>query len=162
MLCRTQESVRLGLEVLDADPLVGSEDAPGERVHVRVVARIVVSHQLPEPAIVALIRRLPRLAVTQVRVGLRHLAQPAENEIGLDRHRLLTPQGAVVVEHGNTFFDGHLIGHRPLHELQDAVSRSTWIPPVKDPGLDTHRRDCRSARDYSRAIIAAASRSRST
>jgi hypothetical protein len=47
---------------------------------------------------VALVRRLPGLTAAQPWVGLRHLGSPTENEVKLDRHRLLTPQRAVVAE----------------------------------------------------------------
>jgi len=66
-----------------------------------VVAGVVLLHQRGEPRVVVLIGGLPRLALTQGRVGLRHLHEAAQDEVHLDRHRLLAPQRAVVVEDGD-------------------------------------------------------------
>jgi hypothetical protein len=98
MLRSAQEGIGLRLELLDADPLVGGKDTSQERPHVGVVARVVLGEHRPEPAIVALVRRLPGLTAAQPGVVPRHLIKPTENEVSLDRQRLLTPQGAVVVE----------------------------------------------------------------
>ena len=128
MLGRAQERIGLRLEVVDADPLVGREDTAQKRAHIGVVAGVVVVEHLPQPGIVALVRRLPRLAVAQLRVGLGHLVQPAENEVGLDRHRLLAPQGAVVVEHRDAFLGGHGVRDGPRDELHHGALRGTIVP----------------------------------
>ena len=73
MLRRVQERVRLLLEVVDADPRVRGEHAAEERAHVRVVAGVVLLHHLPQPAVVALVGRLPGLLLTQRGIGLGHL-----------------------------------------------------------------------------------------
>ena len=99
MLRAVQEFVRLGLEVLDADPLVGRQDSGGQDLDVAVVARVVLCHQRTKPAVVTLMRCLPRLPIAQLRFCFGHLEEPAKDEVQLDRHRLLTPQGSVVVEH---------------------------------------------------------------
>jgi hypothetical protein len=49
----------------------------------------VGGEHLAQPAVVALIRRLSRLPTTQLGIGLRHLEQATEDEVSLDRHRLL-------------------------------------------------------------------------
>jgi hypothetical protein len=128
VLRRPQERIGLRLEVVDADPLVGGEDTSQEGAHVRVVARVVVIEHLSQPGVVTLVRRLPRLAVAQLRVGLRHLVQPAEDEVGLDRHRLLAPQGAVVVEDRDALLGGHGVRHRPLDELDHRALGGTVLP----------------------------------
>ena len=61
MLRAAQEAVRGLLEVLDADPRVGGQDAAGQQPHVGVVAGVVLIHQRAEPAVVALGYGLPRL-----------------------------------------------------------------------------------------------------
>ena len=72
---------RPGLEVLDAHPRVGGQDAAEQRPHVGVVAGVVLGDDRAEPAVVALVGRLPGLAVAQGRVGLGHLDQPAQDEV---------------------------------------------------------------------------------
>ena len=107
MLRAAQERVRLRLEVLDADAGVGGQDAAAQRPHVGVVARVVLGHERAEPGVVALVGGLPRLALAQLRVRLRHLDEAAKDEVELDRHRLLAPQRAVVVEHRDPLLDRH-------------------------------------------------------
>ena len=68
-------------------------------LHVGVVARVVLGHEPRQPGVVPLVGGLPRLPVAQRRVRLGHLDEPAQDEVELDRHRLLAPQRAVVVEH---------------------------------------------------------------
>jgi hypothetical protein len=46
-----------------------------------------------------------RLALTQRLVGLDHLDESAQDEVELDRHRLLAPQRSVVVEHRQALGD---------------------------------------------------------
>ena len=130
MLCGTEESVCLALKVLHADSLVRSEDSARERSHVRVVARVVIGHHLSEPAIVALERRLPGLALLQLRLRVRHRDKTPKNEVELDRHRLLAPQRPIVVEHCDALVDRHGIRHCPVDELDERLSR--WaIPPAR-------------------------------
>ena len=74
---------------------------PISSLHVAVVAVVVLDHRLAEPGVVLSLRGHPGLLVPQRRVLLGHLGQPLEDEPELDRHRLLTPQRAVVVEHGD-------------------------------------------------------------
>ncbi|MNN31714.1 hypothetical protein D3C81_1454120 [compost metagenome] len=55
-----------------------------------------------------------------------------EGEQHFEVHRLLAPQGAVVIEHGNAVFGfdevlAALIGHR-LHELDDLLFRRPVVP----------------------------------
>jgi hypothetical protein len=73
MLGAAQERIGLGLEVVHADPRVGRQDAPGQRLDVVVVAGVVLLHQRAEPGVVAFDGGLPGLAVAQGGVGLGHL-----------------------------------------------------------------------------------------
>jgi hypothetical protein len=107
MLCGAQEAVRLLLEIVDADPRVRGQDPSGQRPHVGVVPRVVLGHERTQPAVVALVGRFPRLPITQLRLRLRHRHESAKDEVKLDRHRLLAPQGAVVVEHRDPLLDRH-------------------------------------------------------
>ena len=111
-----QERVRLRLEVVDADSRVRGEHAAEERAHVRVVAGVVLGHA-PRPARRSRARTPPSTAaVAQLGIRLGHLGEPAQDEVGLDRQRLLAPQRAVVVEDGDALLGRHV---RP------AVTRST-------------------------------------
>jgi hypothetical protein len=70
---------------------------------------------------------LPWLAVAQRRVLLGHGGQALEDEAELDRHRLLAPQGAVVVEHRHPLGRWHVArpavaGHL-LDEPHDRLPR---------------------------------------
>jgi hypothetical protein len=73
MLRGAQECVGLRLELINTDPRECSENAAQESAYVRVVASVMLDHHFAEPGVVALIRRLPGLALAQVRVGIRHL-----------------------------------------------------------------------------------------
>ena len=59
---------------------------------------------------VAFQHRLERLGRRPVRVLRRQRLHPVEREGELGVHRVLDPQRAVIVEHGNTFGFGHEIG----------------------------------------------------
>jgi len=134
MLRSAQERIGLRFEVLDADPVVGGKNAGHKRRHVGVVACVVLGEHLAEPAIVTLIRRLPGLAAAQPGIGLRHLGQSAENEVSLDRHRLLAPQGAVIVEDCDALGGRHTGRHRLLGELHHRPSGGAVIPAGQHPG----------------------------
>ncbi len=127
MLGRAQERVRLRLELLDADPRVGCEDACRKRAHVRVVARVVLGHQLGEPTVIALVCSFPRLALPQLGLRFGHRYEPPENEVELDRHRLLAPQRTVVVEHCYPLVGGHS-ARRLLDELDDRLPHRAVVP----------------------------------
>ena len=64
MLGRVQEHVGLRLEVLDADPTERGQHAAHQRVHLRIVARVVLDDRRAQPVVVALIRGLPGLAIS--------------------------------------------------------------------------------------------------
>src|ERR1039457_5591847 len=133
MLRSAQESGGLRLESLEADPRVGGKNASKKRPDVSIVAGVVLGEDRPEPAIVALIRRLPGLTATKLGIGLRHFEQSAENEVSLDRHRLLAPQSSVVVEYGYSLLGRHTVGHRTLDELHDRPPRGAVIPAGQHP-----------------------------
>jgi len=102
-----EEGIRSLLEVLDADPGECGQDPARQDPHVGVVPRVVLDHDRTEPTEVALEGGLPRLTVAQLRLSRGHLDEAAEDEVELDRHGLLAPQRAVVVEHRDPFLDRH-------------------------------------------------------
>ena len=104
MLRAAKESVCLRFEVFDADPLVGREDAGAEDLDVGVIAGVVLGHHGAQPRVVAFVGGFPGLSLAQLGISLGHLVETPEDEVELDRHRLLAPQGAVVVEHGDALF----------------------------------------------------------
>jgi hypothetical protein len=75
--------------------------------HVGVVTGAVLIHQGTEPAVVTLGYSLLWLPFGQLRPPGHHLRQAPQDEVELDRHRLLAPQRGVVVEHRNPFLWWH-------------------------------------------------------
>jgi hypothetical protein len=106
-----QEGVRQLFEVFDADAGVDGQDALHQCPHVGVVTRVVLGHERAEPTEVVFKEGLPWLAFAQLRLRRRHFREAAKNEVQLDRHRLLAPQGAVVVEDRDPLL--HRDGGRP-------------------------------------------------
>jgi hypothetical protein len=94
---------------------------------VRLVARVVLDQHGTEPPQVALGGRLPRLAFAQLGLRRRHLGEPAEDEVRLDRDGLLAPQGAVVVEDGDPLLNRHG-RRRPLDEVDDRLPGGSGPP----------------------------------
>jgi hypothetical protein len=113
-----QEGVGLGLEVLHGDAGKGLQHPGGQHRQLAVVALVVPGYEVAQPAVVLVIGGLPGLARAQLGVLVGHGGQAAQDEVELDRHRLLAPQRAVVVE------DGHQLLRR--NEAGGAlVTRST-------------------------------------
>ena len=83
-MLRRAQPVRRSLELLGGDSRVRFEHAAEERPHVRVVAGVVLGHRLSQPAVVALVRRLPRLRSRGAPDRPRPLAQPAQDEDRLE------------------------------------------------------------------------------
>ena len=133
-----EELVRGRVELLDAHALVGLEDPAGEDAHVRVVAGVVLGHQPAQPGVIALVGGLPRLACAQRRVGLGHRRQPAQDEVALDRHRLLAPERSVVVEDRDALLDGHR-GNGVRHEVEDRLPRGA-VAPARERWCRRHAR----------------------
>jgi len=77
----------------------------------------VLNNGLSEPSVVLLIGGLPRLAMPERGIRLRHLGQAPQYEVKLDRHRLFAPQCPVGVEGRDTLFKRHAARHRLLDEL---------------------------------------------
>ena len=104
------------------------QDATEERAHVRVVACVVLLHHLSQPGVVPLVRRLPRLPLAQLGIGLGHLGEPAKDEVGLDRQRFLAPERAVVVEHRDPFFRRIPVRGHALDELEHGGLGGAVVP----------------------------------
>jgi hypothetical protein len=62
-----RELVRSRLEVLDAHPVVCPE-----HLHPRLVPGVVLGDDVTQPRVVALVSRLPRLAVAELRLCFHH------------------------------------------------------------------------------------------
>jgi len=67
-----RELVRSRLEVLDAHPVVCREHARPEHLHPRLVPGLVLGDDVTQPRAVALVSRLPRLAVAELRLCFHH------------------------------------------------------------------------------------------
>jgi hypothetical protein len=127
-----QECVGLGLEVLHGDAGKGLQHPSGQHRQVAVVAVVVPGDHAAEPAVVAGVGGLPGLAGAQAGVLVGHGGQAAQDEVGLDGHWLLAPQGAVVVEHRHPLLRRHLalpvgVAHG-LDELHDRLPGSGVVP----------------------------------
>jgi hypothetical protein len=105
-----EEAVGGGLVVLDVHAREGLQHPAHEHLHVAVVAVVVLGDDVAQPAVVPVVGGLPGLAAVQLGVLFGHGGQPLEDEAELDRHRLLAPQGAVVVEHGHPLLGSHEVG----------------------------------------------------
>src|SRR3954451_17384520 len=98
VLPAAQEAVGGARIVVDAHARVSLQDAGEQHFYIAVVAVVVLGDRAFQPGVVLLARDLPRLLLAQGFVGLGHLPEPREDEAELDRHRLLAPERAVVVE----------------------------------------------------------------
>ena len=139
MPARAQKALGLGVELLDGDAPERGEDAGRERRQVGVVARVVLGEDRAQPAVVVLVCGLPGLAGAKLGIGLRHLDQPAEDEVGLDRQRLLAPQRAVVVKHRHPLLDGHVVRYDLLDEVHHRLPCSAGAPAGQRLGLAPHQ-----------------------
>jgi hypothetical protein len=84
-----------------------------------------------QPAVVLRRNCPPRLPSQERRVVGRHVAHSAHQEIELDGHGFLAPQGPVVVEHGYPLLTRDVVWTVPgdrLDELHDGVSRVSIVP----------------------------------
>ena len=130
------ERGRIGLDQVDVLARAGSEDSADDDPGVRVVALVVLRERGTEPVIVALVRRLPGLALAKGCVGRCLGGEAAEDVVELDRHRLLGPQGPVVVEYGDAFGRCHEIGSTrgrdAIDEFDDRASSGAVGPSAED------------------------------
>ena len=116
---------RVGRPRVLLDALAGErlEDAAHQHLQLAVVAVVVLRDRPPSQRVVLLVGGLPRLALSQRLVLLGHLGQTREDEAELDRHRLLAPEGAVVVEDGDPLGRRNVVrtalGGHALDELDD-------------------------------------------
>jgi hypothetical protein len=120
------------LVVLDVHARERLEDAAEQHLHVAVVAGVVLGDDLAEPVIVPGVGGLPRLPVAERLVLVGHGGQALEDEAELDRHRLLAPQRAVVVEHGHPLGRRHVAdpvgGGHGLDEPDDGLPGPGVVP----------------------------------
>jgi hypothetical protein len=124
------------MKTVDTDVGERGQHASRQRRHVGVVAGIVLADHRGQPAVVALIGRFPRLTGAEFLVGRGHLGQATQDEVELDRHGLLDPQGAVVVEHRDPVSDRDHGSRtaRPIDEAEDGVPGRTLVPARQDLG----------------------------
>ena len=137
VLPAAQEGVGGARVVLDALAGERLEDAAHQHLHVAVVAVVVLRDRLAEPGVVLLVRGLPRLSCPQRLVLLGHLGEAPEDEAELDRHRLLAPERAVVVEDGDPLGGRDVVrpalGRHPLDEVDDRRLRRAVRASVSSP-----------------------------
>ena len=132
VLAAAQERVGGARVVLDVLAGEGLQHAAHQHAQVAVVAVVVLVDRPAEPRVVLVVRRLPRLLRAQRLVLLRHLGEAHEDEAELDRHRLLAPERAVVVVHGDPLGRRHVV--RPalrrhaLDEVDDRRARRRVVP----------------------------------
>jgi hypothetical protein len=93
-----EELVGLGLELFHADVGERRQHPAGKHLQLAVITVIVLGDHVVEPPVVLGVGGLPGLTGAQGLILFGHDAQAAQDEVELDRRRLLTPQGAVVVE----------------------------------------------------------------
>ena len=130
-----QELVRGDRVLLHGHPVERLQEPAEQHLHVAVVAVIVLGDNLTQPRIVALVARPSTAADPSARVLLGHLGQPLEHETQLDRHRFLTPQRAVVVEHGNTLGARHILLAALVGDAFDEVGdRRFGAPSFQERG----------------------------
>ena len=114
----------LVLEVLHGDVSEPLEHSPKEFLQILVVAVVVLGHRIVDPGLVTVGDRLPRLGVSQRRIGFDHCRQSVGDEHPL-HHGLLTPQGAIVVDGRDPFDRGHeavfAVGCHLVDEVQNRL-----------------------------------------
>jgi hypothetical protein len=103
------------------------EDAAQQHLHLAVVTRVVLVDYPAEPRVVLLVGGLPRLFLSQGCVFLGHGGQPLQDEAELDRHRLLAPERAVVVEDRDALLERDAL-RRTLGELDDRMRGRIVVP----------------------------------
>ena len=137
-----QEALRGPLEVFDTHSRVGRQDAAEQHLDLAVIARVVLGHHGVQPFAVLFAGRLPGLAIAQRRIGLTHLGQSTQDEVRLDRQRLLAPQRAVVVEHRHALVDGDGNGPALAASLDDEFDDGPLcrtVDPHRQCVLDARR-----------------------
>ena len=132
MLPGPQEGVGGARVVLDALAGEGLQHAGHQHTQVAVVAVVVLRDRVAQPGVVLLVGGLPGLLRAQRLVLLRHLGEPHQDEAELDRHRLLAPEGAVVVVDRDSLGGRDIVrpafGRHPLDEVDDRLARRRVVP----------------------------------
>jgi hypothetical protein len=142
-----QEGVGGRLVVVDRHARERLQDPGQQDLEVGIVAGVVPGHDVPQPVVVLGVGGLPGLALAQRRVLVGHGGQPPQDEAELDRHRLLAPQGAVVVEDRNPLLGlqelRRPLGGDPGHELPDRRHRRAVVPRSQELVAGGCHRDLR-------------------
>jgi hypothetical protein len=156
MAALDQEPVGGHLVGVDVHACERLQDPTQEHLQVAVVAVVVLGDDLAQPVVVLVVGGLPWLAVAELGVLVGHGGQALEDEAELDRHRLLAPQGAVVVEHRHPLLRRKIagpvaIGDR-LDEPHDRLSRGgvgprrQWVVDVRGRHRAPPRSGCHRQR----------------
>ena len=121
-------------ELLRGPPRVELEQDAGDRLEAELLrAREVAGQQ-----------RLDHRLLAQLGVRSHRLAEAGEHEQRLEVRRLLAPQGAVVVEHGDALGGRHVVRTALLrHAIDELEDRRPRGPVV--PGREAHRPDVMTA-----------------
>jgi hypothetical protein len=125
------EGICGGPVVFDRPARESSRDAAEQRLHRTVVPGVVLHDDVAQPRVVLVVRGLPWLALAQCRILVGHRSEPLHDEAELDRHRLLAPERAIVVEDGDAFLGRGVavpLARRGLHEFDHRPPRRRVRP----------------------------------
>jgi hypothetical protein len=131
-MCCPEEFTRARDIVLHIHISKGFLDCPGENPQLTIFPFTVFDYGRAKPVVIPFIRGFPALAGAASSVPLLHLDRAEENELQLDRHRLLAPQGPAVVKSRNSFVRMDEVSRAFLgHASVPRVSRDAVEPAVR-------------------------------